>query len=109
MVLRDVPSDCTVVGIPGRVVYRSGAKVEPLEHGNLPDSEAAVIRTLVDRIESLEKEVKQLKSQSASKIVTAVLSETVVTESCHQVNDSCLLRDREIREFLGEELWNENN
>ena len=111
VVLRDVPSDCTVVGIPGRVVYRSGAKVEPLEHGNLPDSEAAVIRTLVDRIESLEQEVKQLRqSQSASKtLVTAVLSETVVTESCHQVKDSCLLRDREIREFLGEELWNENN
>ncbi|MEL6495650.1 MAG: serine O-acetyltransferase [Cyanobacteria bacterium J06623_7] len=111
VVLRDVPSDCTVVGIPGRVVYRSGVKVEPLEHGNLPDSEAAVIRTLVDRIESLEQEVKQLKqSQSASKsLVTAVLSETVVTESCPQVKDSCLLRDREIREFLGEELYNENN
>ena len=111
VVLRDVPSDCTVVGIPGRVVYRSGAKVEPLEHGKLPDSEAAVIRTLVDRIESLEQEVKQLRqSQSASKsLVTAVLSETVVTESCHQIKDSCLLRDREIREFLGEELWNENN
>ena len=111
VVLRDVPSDCTVVGIPGRVVYRSGAKVEPLEHGKLPDSEAAVIRTLVDRIESLEQEVKQLRqSQSESKsLVTAVLSETVVAESCARVKDSCLLRDREIREFLGEELWNENN
>ena len=61
VVLRDVPSNCTVVGIPGRIVYRSGVKVDPLEHGNLPDSEAAVIRTLVDRIESLEQEVKQLR------------------------------------------------
>ena len=111
VVLRDVPSNCTVVGIPGRVVYRSGVKVEPLEHGNLPDSEAAVIRTLVERIESLEQEVKQLhQSQSESKsLVTAVLSESVATESCLQTKDSCLLRDREIREFLGEEVWNDNN
>jgi serine O-acetyltransferase len=40
VVLRDVPSDCTVVGVPGRIVYRSGVRVNPLEHGSLPDSEA---------------------------------------------------------------------
>ncbi len=104
VVLRDVPSNCTVVGIPGRVVYRSGVKVDPLEHGNLPDSEAAVIRTLVDRIESLEQEVKQLKqSESHSKsLVAAVLSETNESATCEKATDSCLLRDKEIREFLGE-------
>ena len=104
VVLRDVPSNCTVVGIPGRVVYRSGVKVNPLEHGNLPDSEAAVIRTLVDRIESLETEVKQLqKSQSDSKsLVAAVLSEKSESEHCLEKKTSCLLRDKEIREFLGE-------
>ncbi|MGY6528741.1 MAG: serine O-acetyltransferase [Cyanobacterium sp.] len=63
VVLRDVPSECTVVGIPGRIVYRSGAKVNPLEHGNLPDSEATVIRTLIDRIESLEQEITELKEK----------------------------------------------
>ena len=111
VVLRDVPSNCTVVGIPGRVVYRSGVKVEPLEHGNLPDSEAAVIRTLVERIESLEQEVKQLRqSQSESKsLVAAVLSESSESEPCHQVKDSCLLRDKEIREFLGDELFGGTN
>ena len=104
VVLRDVPSNCTVVGIPGRVVYRSGVKVNPLEHGNLPDSEAAVIRTLVDRIESLESEVKQLRhSQSQSKsLVAAVLSDQNEAESCLEKKTSCLLRDKEIREFLGE-------
>lgn len=108
VVLGDVPSNCTVVGIPGRVVYRSGVKVDPLEHGQLPDSEAAVIRTLVDRIESLEQEVKQLrKSDSHNKsLVAAVLSDSAETESCHQINDSCLLRDKEIREFLGENNFN---
>lgn len=111
VVLRDVPSNCTVVGIPGRVVYRSGVKVDPLEHGNLPDSEAAVIRTLVDRIESLEQEVKQLRqSQSESEsLVAAVLSESNEAECCQEVSNSCLLRDKEIREFLGEELFSDRH
>ncbi len=95
VVLRDVPSDCTVVGIPGRIVYRSGVKVNPLEHGNLPDSEANVIRLLVDRIESLEKEVQELRqSHSHNKALVA----TVLSDS--QSSENCQLRDHEIREFL---------
>lgn len=63
VVLRDVPSDCTVVGVPGRIVYRSGEKTGPLEHGRLPDSEAQVIRVLLDRIEGLEQQVQSLTRQ----------------------------------------------
>ncbi|HEY9706204.1 MAG TPA: serine O-acetyltransferase [Allocoleopsis sp.] len=66
VVLRDVPSDSTVVGIPGRIVYRSGVKVSPLEHGSLPDSEAVVIRALLDRIENLEQQMLELQSNNAS-------------------------------------------
>ncbi|MGG6292958.1 serine O-acetyltransferase [Leptolyngbya sp. AN02str] len=64
VVLRDVPSDCTVVGVPGRIVYRSGERVDPLEHGRLPDSEAQVIRALVDRIELLEQQIAELQPPS---------------------------------------------
>ena len=98
VVLRDVPSDCTVVGIPGRIIYRSGVKVNPLEHGNLPDSEAAVIRKLVDRIESLEEEVKELKQANSRShsLVAHVISESVNNES----GECCKLKDKEIREFL---------
>ncbi len=88
VVLRDVPSDCTVVGIPGRIVYRSGVKVNPLEHGNLPDSEAAVIRSLVDRIESLEQQLEQLQEAKHSLV-------TVST-----VENICRLEDKEIKQFL---------
>jgi serine O-acetyltransferase len=113
VVLRDVPSNCTVVGIPGRIIYRSGVKVDPLEHGNLPDSEAAVIRTLIDRIESLEQEVKQLKQSKPENkplvTATAPLPNAGEQKLCHQVQESCLLRDKEIREFLGEELFGDNN
>ncbi|MCG5061132.1 MAG: serine O-acetyltransferase [Limnoraphis sp. WC205] len=120
VVLRDVPSDCTVVGIPGRVVYRSGVRVDPLEHGSLPDSEAVVIRTLMDRIEALENQVHTLNDQ-LSRVPTVVLSESCLslTPQKNLVNDSqeseidcssgeicCSLKDKAILEFLdGSGIW----
>ncbi len=59
IVLRDVPDDCTVVGIPGRIVSRTGHGC-PLEHGKLPDPEANVIRSLLDRLENLEQQIQKL-------------------------------------------------
>lgn len=102
VVLRNVPDDCTVVGIPGRIVYRSGVKVNPLEHGNLPDSEATVIRALVDRIESLEQQLQELR-QSQSKndaLVAAVYSRSNLPETDLENSPICRLADQEIREFL---------
>jgi len=61
IVLRNVPEYCTVVGIPGRIIGRQVAQVCPLEHGKLPDTEATVIRTLVDRIEQLEQKLQTLQ------------------------------------------------
>jgi len=60
-VLRDVPGNSTVVGVPGRIVRRSTKRVDPLDHGQLPDTEAAVIRLLVDRIERLEQQLQTLQ------------------------------------------------
>ncbi|MBD2431998.1 MULTISPECIES: serine O-acetyltransferase [Fischerella] len=66
VVLRDVPSDCTVVGIPGRnISHKQNKRLSPLEHGKLPDVEATVIRSLLERIEQLEQQVQILKSQQS--------------------------------------------
>ncbi|MEB3210573.1 MAG: serine O-acetyltransferase [Leptolyngbyaceae bacterium] len=124
VVLRDVPSDCTVVGVPGRIVYRAGERVDPLEHGQLPDSEAKVIRLLVDRIEALEQHVQDLQSQlqttpashvaspngfSSHADLSSELSESpeVERELCsvssatgQRSSNQCQLRDREIEEFF---------
>ena len=64
IVLRHVPSDCTVVGIPGKVISKSGQRAEVLEHGKLPDTEATVIRALVDRIEQLEEKLQTIMSDT---------------------------------------------
>ncbi|MBO3461296.1 serine O-acetyltransferase [Aetokthonos hydrillicola Thurmond2011] len=106
VVLRDVPSDCTVVGIPGRIIHRSGVRVEPLEHGSLPDAEAQVIRVLVDRIEKLEQQIEKMQEQEHPALSSAfripyIPDSHVLTEEVHLTkNRSCLLEDRVIEEFL---------
>ncbi|HEY9831839.1 MAG TPA: serine O-acetyltransferase [Stenomitos sp.] len=66
IVLRDVPDHCTVVGVPGRIIRRSGEEASPLEHGQLPDTEATVIRVLLDRIERLEQQLQTLQMMSGN-------------------------------------------
>ena len=62
VVVRDVEANSTVVGIPGRVVHQSGVKINPLAHSALPDTEANVIRNLMDRIDYLEGEVRSMNN-----------------------------------------------
>ena len=64
IVLQDVPDDCTVVGVPGRIVSKTGYGC-PLEHGKLPDPDVKTIRSLLERIESLEQQVQQLSFYQA--------------------------------------------
>ncbi|QSJ15606.1 serine O-acetyltransferase [Nostoc sp. UHCC 0702] len=101
VVLRDVPSSCTVVGVPGRIIYRSGVRVAPLEHNNLPDSEAEVIRALVDRIEALEEQIQTLQGVHSPE-KTPVLVGTVNSHGDHLSSDvpACNLRDKTIQQFL---------
>jgi serine O-acetyltransferase len=61
VVLRDVPANCTVVGVPGRVVRQEGKRVSPassFDHVHLPDPVIERIRELehlmMERITHLE-------------------------------------------------------
>jgi serine O-acetyltransferase len=82
VLLRDVEHDCTVVGVPGRVIHQSGVRIDPLAHSQLPDAEAQVIRNLMERIDALENALQQEKRGS------------------EPGGTSQSLRDREIIEFL---------
>ena len=56
VVIQDVPPNCTVVGVPGRVVVREGRRVEAvdLHHEDLPDPVVEMYRALQRRIDRLE-------------------------------------------------------
>jgi serine O-acetyltransferase len=67
VVLRNVPPNCTVVGVPGRIVVREGKKVSDanlpgidLQHNNLPDPVANMMLCLQRRIEKLEQRLIEL-------------------------------------------------
>jgi serine O-acetyltransferase len=62
VVLQDIPANCTVVGIPGRIVPNTEEKTDPLAHGQLPDVSGEWIAQLVRRIEQLERELKEVMS-----------------------------------------------
>ncbi|MDD3925725.1 MAG: serine O-acetyltransferase [bacterium] len=68
VVVKPVPANCTVVGVPGRVVVQGGRRVVgALEHGNLPDPEAQMLHCLLKKIESLERRIDELHSDSETK------------------------------------------
>ncbi|MFD1424811.1 serine O-acetyltransferase [Laceyella sacchari] len=62
VVLRDVPPNSTVVGVPGRVVIQDGIRVQnDLDQVNLPDPIAELCRSMQAEIQALKEEVKKLK------------------------------------------------
>lgn len=62
VVVKEVPPNSSVVGIPGRVVMTEGQQpVKPdLQHGNMPDPEAKAISCLFDQIRDLDKKYQAL-------------------------------------------------
>lgn len=61
VVIDDVPPNSTVVGIPGRVVVRSGERVETIDlhHEDLPDPVVEMFRCLTRRVDRLEKRLER--------------------------------------------------
>ena len=87
VVVGNVKADCTVVGIPGRVIHQSGVRVNPLAHSALPDAEANVIRNLMERIDQLENQIE-------------ALAKILGTDNIEAASQN--IKDREIMEYLGE-------
>ena len=56
VVIDSVPPQCTVVGVPGRVVRRGGSRVDTvdLHHEDLPDPVVEMFRALQRRIDRIE-------------------------------------------------------
>jgi serine O-acetyltransferase len=68
VVMRDVPENCTVVGIPGRVVKntvsQSITEETLLNHSELPDPVARVFSILAEKIETLQKEMVNISNKT---------------------------------------------
>lgn len=67
VVIKDVPADSTVVGIPGRVVKEKKKRKIDLDHDKLPDPVAEALKVVLDEIEKIEERVANLESMEGLK------------------------------------------
>ena len=66
VVVREVPTNSVVVGVPGRVTYRDGQRVAggiDLDQTDLPDPVSKAIEQLVERIRALEGELETVRKK----------------------------------------------
>ncbi len=74
VVVKPVPSDAVVVGIPGEVVKRKEVRavgVGPdLEHGELPDVVGETLESLIKRVQALENRLNEEAEEEDSSQVT---------------------------------------
>ncbi len=60
VIINSIPDDCIVVGIPGRVVYQAGERVNSLIPNQVPDALAKTVYKLVQRVDDLEEKLLDL-------------------------------------------------
>lgn len=61
VVVKSVPPEATVVGVPGRIVEDKRLPVIDLEHGRLPDPVNEAIGLVLEKQDKLEKRISQLE------------------------------------------------
>jgi serine O-acetyltransferase len=72
VVVREVPPNSVVVGVPGRVTYRDGRRVEgaiDLNQTDLPDPVSRSLEQLLERLRVLESEVAALRKEAGQENV----------------------------------------
>ena len=76
VVLKEVPDNCTVVGLPGRIVVKDGQRIKQdeeliakhqadLDHNCLPDPVEDMLEQMACRLKQLETKMKQLEEEKA--------------------------------------------
>lgn len=63
VVLKEIPENCTVVGIPGKIVKRGSVRTEDLNQVDLPDPIAVELECLRRRIIALENQLESLEEK----------------------------------------------
>jgi serine O-acetyltransferase len=63
VVVKDVPPDSTVVGVPGKVVKRDGLKKVDLRHDQIPDPILDAMTDIVDSIHKIEHRLDILEEE----------------------------------------------
>ena len=63
VVLKEIPDNCTVVGIPGTIVKRGGHPTDDMNQVDIPDPIAVEMECLLRRIVSLEQKLRKMEGK----------------------------------------------
>ena len=66
VVIEEVPPDCTVVGVPGRIVKRGDQLVSEMDQISLPDPVADEFARMYKKMRSMQLEMESLKARLES-------------------------------------------
>jgi serine O-acetyltransferase len=75
VVLREVEPNCTVVGVPGRIVKKDNKRVDSaqdeidLDQVRLPDPVAEQMKEVINRISMLENMIKELEGKRKNEVI----------------------------------------
>ena len=61
--LKEIPDNCTVVGIPGTIVKRGGHPTDDMNQVDIPDPIAVEMECLLRRIVSLEQKLRKMEGK----------------------------------------------
>lgn len=88
VVVNDVPPNCTVVGIPGRVVVREGERVDAIDlhHEDLPDPVVEMFRLMQKRIDRIEHSLARQQA-AASESQPDVAHTKTGADEAHTIQD----------------------
>jgi len=67
VVIRDVPPEKTVVGVPARVAGEHAHLLVDLEHANLPDPVLDTLQHLLDEQQKMKKKIKEMENRASQK------------------------------------------
>jgi serine O-acetyltransferase len=81
VVVNNVPPNCTVVGVPGRVVVREGARVDTIDlhHEDLPDPVVEMLRCIQHRIDRVEVRLSRDEAATGLNATPAATPDTPTT------------------------------
>lgn len=68
VVVKDVEPNCTVVGVPGRVVKIDGSRIDDLDQVNFPDPVMNAITANAKLIDELKQEINKLEAKKSENI-----------------------------------------
>ena len=63
VVLRDVPDDSTVVGVPGHIVFREGKRVVITDPKQINDPLSEALAAVATEVKKLKAEVRELQGR----------------------------------------------